>query len=118
MLHAGRGDVADNAAWLTGFLILLLAAVAYRSARLGASGGVLGGGGGIGPSGRGAPDQDAGFGLLQPPAVGLFTAVVVPAQRRQVALAGAAALVMGLGVVQVAAGGPAAAARCGTGGVA
>ena len=41
--------------------------------------GVLGGGGGVGASGRGVPDQDAGFGLFQPPAVGLLAAMVVTA---------------------------------------
>jgi len=35
-----------------------------------------------GASGWDAPDQDAGFGLLQPPAFGLFAPVVVAAERR------------------------------------
>jgi hypothetical protein len=40
--------------------------------------------------------------LFEVPALGLFTAVVVAAQRGQVAFAGAAALVIGDGVVEVA----------------
>ena len=40
--------------------------------------------------------------LFEVPALGLFTAVVVTAQRGQVAFAGAAALVIGDGVVEVA----------------
>ena len=44
---------------------------------------------------RGAvPVQDAGLRLFEVPALGLFTAVVVAAQRGQVAFAGAAALVI------------------------
>ena len=80
--------------------------------------GVLGGGGGVGAAGRGVPDQDAGLGLFQPPAVGLLAAMMMAAQRGQVAFAGAAAFVVGVGVVQVAAGGAAAAAGRGAGGVA
>ena len=72
--------------------------------------GVLVGCGHVGASGGSVPDQDAGLGLVQPPSVGLLAPVMVPAQRRQVALARQAALVPGHGVVQVAAGrGPAAA---------
>src|SRR5579859_1932345 len=82
------------------------------------SGCVAGGGGGVGAAGGGAPDQDAGLGLLQPPALGLFTSMVVTAQRRQIAFAGPAALVMRLGVVEVAGGGAAPAARRGARGVA
>ena len=41
--------------------------------------GVLGGGGGVGATGGGAPDQDAGFGLFQPPALGLLAGMMVPA---------------------------------------
>src|SRR4029077_15743277 len=55
---------------------------------------------------------------VQPPALGLLAAMMVTAQRRQVALAGAAAMVMGVGVVQVASRGAAAAARRGAGRVA
>ncbi len=43
--------------------------------------GILGGGGGVGAAGRGAPDQDAGLGMLQPPALGLLAAMMVPAER-------------------------------------
>jgi hypothetical protein len=43
--------------------------------------GVLGGSGGVGAVGRGAPDQDARFGLFQPPPVGLLAPVMAPAQR-------------------------------------
>src|SRR5690242_15322295 len=50
-------------------------------------GGVLGRGGGVAASARGVPDQDCRFGLLQPPPFGLFTAMVVPAQRTASALA-------------------------------
>jgi hypothetical protein len=53
----------------------------------------------------GAPDQDAGFWLVQPSAFGLLAPVVMTAQRGQVAGAGDPALVPGPGVVQVAAGG-------------
>ena len=40
--------------------------------------GVLGGCGGVGASGGSVPDQDAWFGLLQPPSFGLLAPVVVP----------------------------------------
>jgi hypothetical protein len=40
---------------------------------------VPGGFGGVGAAGWGSPFQDAGFGLLEVPAVGLFGAVVVAA---------------------------------------
>src|SRR5258706_16445533 len=60
-------------------------------------------GDGVGAAVRGGPDQDAGFGLGEVPAAGLLGAVMHPAQRRQIALAGGAALVIGEGVVQVAA---------------
>ena len=43
--------------------------------------GVLGGSGDVGPAGGGVPDQDAWFGLLEPPPLGLLTAMVVAAQR-------------------------------------
>ena len=43
------------------------------------SGGVLGGVGGVGAAGGSVPDQDARFGLLQPPALGLLAAMVVSA---------------------------------------
>jgi hypothetical protein len=70
---------------------------------------ILRGGGGVAPPARGAPDEDAGCGLFEPPAVGLFAPVVVAAQGRQVTFAGDPALVPGGGVIQVAAGGVAAA---------
>src|SRR5258706_5092175 len=60
-------------------------------------------GDGVGAAVRGGPDQDAGFGLGEVPAAGLLGAVMPPAQGRQIALAGGAALVIGEGVVQVAA---------------
>jgi hypothetical protein len=43
------------------------------------SGGVAGGGGGVGAAGGSVPDQDPRFGLFQPPALGLFAAMVVSA---------------------------------------
>ena len=46
---------------------------------------VLGGGGGVGAPGWCPPFQDAGFGLFEPPALGLFAAVVVPAEGAEVA---------------------------------
>ena len=79
---------------------------------------VHGGAGGVGAAGWGSPFQDAGFGLLEVPALGLFGAVVVAAEGREVAFAGAAALVPGGGVVQVASGCGAAAAGRGARGVA
>src|SRR2546421_10566406 len=51
------------------------------------SGGVVGGGGGVGASGGSVPDQDARFGLFEPPAVGLLAPMVVTAQRTVPALA-------------------------------
>src|SRR5258707_15108278 len=72
-------------------------------------------GDGVGAAVRGGPDQDAGFGLGEGPAAGLLGAVMPPAQRRQIALAGGAALVIGEGVVQVAAGGGATASGEGAG---
>ena len=56
------------------------------------------------------PDQGAGFGLGEVPAAGLLGLVVAAAQRVEIALAGPAALVVGDGVVVVAAGRGAAAA--------
>src|SRR5205823_5837651 len=79
---------------------------------------VLGGGGGVGAAGRGVPDQDAGSWLFQPPAVGLLAAMMMPTQRGQVALTCPAALVVRVGVVQIAGRGAAAAARRGAGGAA
>src|ERR1700761_4501332 len=70
------------------------------------------------PPGGGGPEQDAGLGLVEPPALRLFTSMVAAAQRRQVALTGTAALVVGGGVVQIAAGGGPLAAGGGAGGVA
>src|SRR5262252_4353607 len=60
------------------------------------------------------PGQGAGFGLGDGPAVGLLDVVVGPAQRRQVAFASLAALVVRLGVVEVALVGGASAAGEGT----
>src|SRR5580704_9938538 len=79
---------------------------------------VFGGGGDVAAAGRGAPDQDARFRLLQAPALGLFTSVMAPAQRREVTGTGGPAVLPGLGVVQVAAGGGLPAPRRGTSGVA
>src|SRR5260221_13169153 len=73
------------------------------------------GGDGVAAAVRGGPDQDAGFGLGEVPAAGLFRAVMPPAQRRQITLAGGAALVVGEGVVQVASGCGAAASGEGAG---
>src|ERR1700729_871985 len=79
---------------------------------------VDGGGGGVGASGWGAPSQHAWFWHLEPPALGLFHAVVVTTERREVAGACESTVVPGSGVVQVAAGGGLPAARRGAGGVA
>jgi hypothetical protein len=46
--------------------------------------GVLGGGDGVGAAGWGVPDQHAGFGLVEVPALGLLVPVVVAAQRLEV----------------------------------
>src|SRR5207302_4789201 len=78
---------------------------------------VLGRGSGAGAAGWGPPFQDAGFGLLEPPAQGLLAPVVVSAKGGEVAGAGRAAVVPGGGVVQVAAGGGLPAAGRGAPGV-
>lgn len=65
---------------------------------------VPGGSGDVGASGRGMPDQDPWFRLLEPPALGLFGAMMVPAQRSQTAFARDPALVPGDRMVQVASG--------------
>ena len=59
------------------------------------------------------PDHEAGFGLVEVPAGGLLGAVGVAAEGGQVAFAGAAALVVGDRVVEVAAVGGALAAWLG-----
>jgi hypothetical protein len=64
---------------------------------------VLGGGGGMGASGRGAPDQDARLWLGELPSPGLLAPVMVATQRREPTFAGDPALVPGEGMVQVAA---------------
>jgi hypothetical protein len=74
---------------------------------------VLGGSGGEGASGRGFPFQDTRFRLSQLPPLGLLAPVVMATQRREPALAGDPAHVPRNGMVQVAAGGWAAAARRG-----
>src|ERR1700742_4346540 len=78
--------------------------------------GISGGRGGVVAAGGGGPPHDSGLGLVELPARGLFTAVVVTAERGQIALAGPAALVVGLGVVEVAADGGALAAGRAAGG--
>src|SRR5215468_4993796 len=68
------------------------------------------GGDGVATVVRSGPDEDAGFGLGQRPPVGLLPVMMPAAQRRQIALAGSPAFVVGKGVVQVGAdGGPPAA---------
>src|ERR1700683_3006599 len=79
---------------------------------------VLGGPCGVAPPGRGVPDQDARFRLLEPPAFGLFDAMMVTAQRAEVTLACAAAFVPGHGMVEVASGRGSPAPGCGAPGVA
>src|ERR1700761_7435096 len=74
------------------------------------------GDGEVAPACGGGPAHDTGAGLIKLPAVGLFTSVMVPAERGQVALARWAALVVGPRMVQVAACGRAAAAGRGAGG--
>ena len=69
-------------------------------------------------AGRGGPVQEAGFWLLQPPAFGLFTSVMVAAEWGQVAFAGPATLVIRSGVVEVALGGRPPAAGRGAGRIA
>src|SRR5580704_5620798 len=76
------------------------------------------GGGGVGAAGGCSPSQDAWLGLFEPPALGLFDPVVMPAQRGQVAFARDPAAVPRCRVVQVAVDGGVAAAGCGAGGVA
>src|ERR1700760_74533 len=67
--------------------------------------GVAVGLGGLVAPGGGGPGHDSGLELFEAPAFRLFTAMMVPAQRGQAAFAGPAALIVGSGVVQVAAGG-------------
>jgi hypothetical protein len=43
---------------------------------------------GVGPPRRGAPDQEARLGLIQPPPFGLLRAMMVATQRTETALAG------------------------------
>src|SRR5712691_6442004 len=66
---------------------------------------VSGRGGGVGAARWCPPFQDAWFRLLEPPPFGLFTAVVVSAERGEVTGTCRATVVPGAGVVQVAAGG-------------
>ena len=70
----------------------------------------LGNDGVLAPTGKG-PDQGAGFGLVKVPAGCLFCLVMPSAERMQVALTGAAALVVGDSVVVVAGDGRPSAAR-------
>src|SRR5689334_18836562 len=71
---------------------------------------VGGGGDGVAAAvGRG-PGQDPRFRLLEGPGGRLFDLVVLPAQGRQIARAGPAALAVGDGVVDITADGGAAAA--------
>ena len=58
---------------------------------------------GVGPARRCHPDEDPWFGLFEPPALGMFDAMMIATQRPKVALATAAAPVERLGVVAVAA---------------
>jgi len=52
---------------------------------------------------RQGPGQNARLGLAEPPADGLFCAVVPSAQRRQITLTGISAPVIGPGVIEIAA---------------
>src|ERR1700753_2128764 len=74
------------------------------------------GGGEVATAGGGGPAHDSRLGLVEERALGLVAAMVVAAERGQVALAGQAALVVGLGVVEVAAGGRSLAAGRAAGG--
>jgi hypothetical protein len=72
----------------------------------------VGGAGDVGAAGWGVPDEHARLGLGQPPSLGLFDPVMVPAEWPQVAFAGPATLAERGGVVVVAdAGGHTAAGR-------
>src|ERR1700744_3351533 len=58
-------------------------------------------GGEVEAPGRSGPPHDSRPGLVELPALGLFAAMVMAAERGQVALAGQAALIVGNGVVEV-----------------
>src|SRR5215472_9726477 len=73
--------------------------------------GVGGGVDAVGAAMGEAPDEDAGFGLVEMPALGLFRAVMAPAERFHATFARSPALVVRDGVVVITAGGGAAAAR-------
>ena len=66
------------------------------------SGGVGCGTGGVSPSGWGGPYEDAGFGLLECPAVSLLASVVPSAERAEIALTRPAARLVGNGVILIA----------------
>src|ERR1700735_7598 len=70
---------------------------------------------GVAAAVREPPDQDAGFGLFEVPAGCLLGLVILAAQGFQVALASPAAVIVGQGVVDIAAGGGAGAAGGGAG---
>jgi len=67
----------------------------------------------VGTSGRGPPLQDAWFWHFEPPALGLFHAVMVTAERGGVTGTGETTEMPGSGVIQIAAGGGLPAARRG-----
>jgi hypothetical protein len=58
--------------------------------------------GGVSPSGWGGPYEDAGFGLLECPAVSLLASVVPSAERAEIALTRPAARLVGNGVILIA----------------
>jgi len=58
--------------------------------------------GDVAAAGRRCPAHDSGRDLLQPPALGLLAAMMVPAERGEAALAGPTAVGVGHGMVQVA----------------
>src|SRR5450755_2212653 len=68
-------------------------------------GGISGRTGQVCPTRRGNPGQHARLGLFEPPALKLFDPMMMPAERREIAFAGPAALFERKGMVVVAFGG-------------
>ena len=73
---------------------------------------------GVGAAVREPPDQDTGLGLFEVPAGCLLRLVISSAYRRQITLTSPAAVIVGQGMVQVAARGGAGAAGGGAGALA
>src|SRR5450631_4394401 len=117
---AGRGYAVDiphypglNVEPIATFLPKVLANHGFdeHTVLVGAGRSVVGrGSGDVVATRGGGPAHDAGCDLFQVPSFGLLAAMVMTAQRGQVAFTRAATVVVGDGVVQVAAGGRAAAA--------